>query len=52
MTHVYMASRSALPGMAVLDLYVLCMYVGFMAEMVDSWCEFDRLLESLQNALL
>ncbi|WIA39641.1 hypothetical protein OEZ86_005718 [Tetradesmus obliquus] len=36
MTHIYMATKSPLPGMEVLDLYVLCMYVGFMAEMFDT----------------
>jgi hypothetical protein len=36
MTHIYMASKTMAPGMEVLDLYVLCMYVGFMAEMFDT----------------
>jgi hypothetical protein len=36
MTHIYMASKTMTPGMEVLDLYVLCMYVGFMAEMFDT----------------
>lgn len=36
MTHIYMASQSQVPGMCILDLYVVCMYVGFMAEMFDT----------------
>jgi hypothetical protein len=36
MTHIYMASRTYAMDMKILDLYILCMYVGFMAEMSDT----------------
>lgn len=36
LTHIYMASPSYAPGMQILDLYVLCMYVGFMGVMFDT----------------
>lgn len=36
MSHIYMATRSALPGFEILDLYVLCMYVGFMDVVGDT----------------
>lgn len=52
MSHVYMACSSPLPGMQVLDLYVLCMYVGFMAELCDTWLKLVGLKKGGANLVV
>lgn len=52
MSHIYMASRSPLPGIEVLDLYVLCMYVGFMGEMFDTWLKLVGLKRGGANLVV
>lgn len=37
MSHIYMANKHYAPGWNIVDLYVICMYVGFMDEVFDTW---------------
>jgi hypothetical protein len=32
-----MANKHYAPGWNIVDLYVICMYVGFMDEVFDTW---------------
>lgn len=41
-----------MPGMQVLDLYVLCMYVGFMAELCDTWLKLVGLKKGGANLVV
>jgi hypothetical protein len=37
MSHIYMANKHYMPGWSIVDLYVICMYVGFMDTVWDTW---------------
>jgi hypothetical protein len=36
MTHVYGALDSPIPGVNILDQYILMMYVGFLGDLLDT----------------
>jgi hypothetical protein len=49
LTHIYMANKHCLPGWSIVDLYVICMYVGFMDTVVDTWLKLTGIRKGGAN---
>lgn len=44
-----MANKHYMPGMSIVDLYVICMYVGFMDTVVDTWLKLTGIRKGGAN---
>jgi hypothetical protein len=49
MSHIYMANKHYAPGWNIVDLYVICMYVGFMDEVWDTWLKLTGIRKGGAN---
>jgi hypothetical protein len=49
MSHIYMANKHYAPGWNIVDLYVICMYVGFMDEVFDTWLKLTGIRKGGAN---